>query len=250
MKKCAHCQFLNDDNAKFCNNCGAQLQTHDDQQINQQQDGYSKTAQQQYQNPNQYKNQWSYSQTQKNQEEQKRSKKCMKWMFSIVGVCVVVAIIGCIITPRDTGNIYSTVAGNGTNAETTTELETTTESTTEPKNNIGKYKVELKDYYVTDDYEDKILVVTYSFTNNYDEPRSWIYSIDDIAYQNGVELGPVYSSYGIDGYDFTTYNSNIKPGVTVEVQNAYVLYDETTDVEINLSLWPSDNVELTYTIDL
>lgn len=120
-------------------------------------------------------------------------------------------------------------------------------------NNIGQYKVDLKEARTATDSADKsILIVTYTFTNNSDTAQAFVYAIDDTAYQNGVELGPVWTSYGIDGLDFDAKSKEIKPGVSLDVQCAYELNDETTDVEIELQRFASlsDEAELTYTITL
>lgn len=179
------------------------------------------------------------------QADRKRRRKKRWTIFGvIVGVIIVLSLIASL------GN-SSEEDGTATNGGSENGSASVGEAPQSDTNNIGDYKVEYVDSYVTDDPSgNHILVVTYSFTNNSDEARSFGYSISDKAYQNGVELGDVYSSYGIDGYDFTTSNSDIKPGVTVEVQEAYELYDETTPVELELSRYLSDNVDYTYTINL
>lgn len=101
---------------------------------------------------------------------------------------------------------------------------------------IGNYIVTIKDSFVTTDYEGSpVLVVTYSFTNNDANATSFSFAISDKLFQNGIELGDVYSSYGIDGYNSENSLKDIQQGVTLDVQSAYKLNDTTTDVEVQLS---------------
>lgn len=177
-------------------------------------------------------------------QPKKKKKGCLTAILIAVGVIVILFLIGALFGGGDTSD-KSDDSNNGQDSTVTAQTNPTDE------NNVGDYKVELVDSYITQNTSnDDILVVTYNFTNNDDEPRAFTYAIDDKAYQNGVELGDVYSSYGIDGYDFTTSDSEIKPGVTVEVQEAYKLYDTSTPVEIELSVLFSDDVEQSYTIEL
>lgn len=143
MKNCPHCQFQNDDNAKFCSNCGAPFQTQSEQnnqQTAQQQNYYYQTSQQQYQQPNQYNGQSSYNQAQTDfiirQEEKKQNKKgigCLVVMFIFLGLIALSGIISSI--PEDDGGAYT---------EKTTQEQTTEATTTEDqfKDNCDSYTYE------------------------------------------------------------------------------------------------------------
>lgn len=172
-------------------------------------------------------------------------KKKKKWWIAIIVVVAVFAVFWIIGIWGGDGSTDTTADNSSSNTQSA--------NVDSNGNNIGQYKVDLKEARTATDSADKsILIVTYTFTNNSDTAQAFVYAIDDTAYQNGVELGPVWTSYGIDGLDFDAKSKEIKPGVSLDVQCAYELNDETTDVEIELQRFASlsDEAELTYTITL
>ena len=152
------------------------------------------------------------------------------------------------------------ITGNPADSETTGPVETVepTEGPTEsapaetPDGKIGKYNVTIKDYRVTEDSSgDDILIITYTFTNNSDESAAFIYTIEDKCFQNGVELGDVFTSWGIDDCSFDNKSKEIKPGISLDVQVAYKLNDTTTDVEVELDKYFSwTDSKIGYTLQL
>lgn len=96
--------------------------------------------------------------------------------------------------------------------------------------NLGNFVCNVKESVITTDYEgNPALVVTYEFTNNSDEASSFDLSISDTAFQNGVILEMAFMD------DLEYEDKQIKPGVTIDVQKAYVLNDTENSVEIELS---------------
>lgn len=96
--------------------------------------------------------------------------------------------------------------------------------------NLGNFVCNVKESVITTDYEgNPALVVTYEFTNNSDEAASFDLSIADTAFQNGVSLEMAFMD------DLEYEDKEIKPGVTIDVQKAYVLNDTENSVEIELS---------------
>lgn len=96
--------------------------------------------------------------------------------------------------------------------------------------NLGNFVCNVKESVITTDYEgNPALVVTYEFTNNSDEASSFDLSISDTAFQNGVSLEMAFMD------DLEYEDKQIKPGVTIDVQKAYVLNDTENSVEIELS---------------
>lgn len=249
MKNCPICNAPNEDNAVICTSCGVPFNEVPPHQqysnINPQQPPQFQSSVPQYQMPGgQY-------QTPNNMPpyapQKKKKEGCLTAILIAIAIFILLILISAIFDGSSDSSSNSSSSTN--NAQDSSTVTAQTKPADE--NNVGNYKVEIVDSYITEDSKgDDILVVTYSFTNNDDEPKAFVYTIDDKAYQNGVELGDVYSSYGIDGYDFTTSNSEIKPGVTVEVQEAYELYDTSTPVEIDLSIIFSNDVEQSYTIEL
>lgn len=116
---------------------------------------------------------------------------------------------------------------------------------------VGDYVVKVKEAKVVKNGDDNILIVTYSYTNNSDEAKAFLHAVDDHLFQNGIELGTVYSSWGIkDNYNFENKSKQIKPGVTLDVQCAYKLNDTTSNVDVEISKTFSSDNKIVYTISL
>lgn len=216
MKVCPRCNAQNSDNATNCTNCGFNfMQNPQHQPIMPQQ-----PIPQAQINP-----QTAYYYGMK---EQKKKARKTRWIIFgvIVGILFFIFVIGA-ASSSDSGNTSNNNAtANGTigSGETTTQ-----------KNNAGSYNVEVKSAKLAKDVsDDPIIVVTYSFTNNSDDSIAFDTIIDDKAFQDGVELGFVYTSWGVDGLDFETKRKEIKPGVTYDVTCAYELNDQSTPVDIEL----------------
>lgn len=193
-----------------------------------------------------------------------------KWWFWLLIVVVLIIIIGLAggsgdkadpaqpdVQAATTANSAENAAATQNSAETAavTQNSVTAAQAEKPQDvegQIGRYIVTIKESRITTDYEGSpILLVTYSFTNNNDDPQSFMMAIDDKLYQNGVELGDVYTSYGIDGYNMDNASKSVQKGVTLDVQEAYKLNDTTTDVEVRLAeLISFSDKYLTYTIDI
>lgn len=112
--------------------------------------------------------------------------------------------------------------------------------------NLGDYVCNVKESVITTDYEgNPALVVTYEFTNNSSEATSFDMSIDDTAFQNGVGLEMTFLE------DLEYEDTEIKPGVTIDVKKAYALNDTENDVEIEVSeLFGMDDVKSSTVIEL
>lgn len=168
------------------------------------------------------------------------TKKWWFWVIIAVVVFVVLASVG------GNKNDSKNPAPDNDNAvvsqvqpEKTTVAETDkiiAETTVKNEGDIGDYNVTVKNSKIESDYEGKsVLLVTYSFTNNSDKSASMAYSISDKAFQNGVELSPVYMTYGIDDYNLEDHDKELKPGVALDIKRGYYLNDSETVVNIELS---------------
>lgn len=101
---------------------------------------------------------------------------------------------------------------------------------------IGKYYVKIGEHEITRDYSgNPILLVTIDFTNNNDEAKAFIYSLDCKAYQNGVELTSPISTYGIENYNWQDKTKEVQKGVTYQFKLAFEISDETKPVDIQIS---------------
>lgn len=120
----------------------------------------------------------------------------------------------------------------GSVATTTATPATETENVMQGEGDLGKYHIKIVSAEKGKDYSDKaVLVVTYEWTNNGDKETSFSLAFDAKAYQGGVECS---SLTVVDGVDAQKLLSNIKPGASLVVQEAYVLNDDS-DVEVEVS---------------
>lgn len=133
-----------------------------------------------------------------------------------------------------------TTTQNSTEVKETTKKkveekeETTTEDNTEKtefeyKNMTVKY---LNHQIQTDSANQECLVVYYEFTNNSDENQTFDYCFDDKVFQNGVELE---SSYFHVNEESKNSGKEIKPGVTITVASSFVLTEDRSNVELEVS---------------
>lgn len=91
----------------------------------------------------------------------------------------------------------------------------------------SRYNVTIDSARTATEYGKKIIIVTYTFTNNSDKETSFTVAIGDKAYQNGVQLSRAVSSSA----DTQKALSNIQPGVTVTLEEAYQL-DDSSEVTV------------------
>lgn len=127
------------------------------------------------------------------------------------------------------------------NPQSTTSVSPTPASDSENKTlqgegDIGKYNIKIVSAKKGKDYAGKdVLIVTYQWTNNSDEEQMFSTAFSAKAYQDGIECGGITV---VDGVDTQKMLSNIKPGATLEVQDAYILNGDA-DVEIEVGPWIS-----------
>lgn len=94
---------------------------------------------------------------------------------------------------------------------------------------------------------DRCLAVYFQFTNNNKDAKSFIYTVSDKAYQNGVQLES--SLFHVNDESHNT-SLEIKSGVSITVCSAFVLRDETTDVELDVAPWISLSEKVTDSMTL
>lgn len=109
------------------------------------------------------------------------------------------------------------------------------EETLVPAGDLGEYHVEIKDFQLITDYEGKAaILVSYDFTNNGDEEANAMWSLSDLAYQNGVQLDNAIVM------DSSIMNSDdkmkdLQKGATLEIKEAFLLASDTAPVEFEVS---------------
>ncbi|MBR6785293.1 MAG: DUF5067 domain-containing protein [Clostridia bacterium] len=102
-----------------------------------------------------------------------------------------------------------------------------------------------------DDDNNKVVVVTYSFTNNSDEPEHFEWTVRGGAYQNGIELGKAYGYPINDNSDDTSPEfKDVRVGSTFKFEYPYILSNETDDVLIELTAGsgPDFTISRTFTL--
>ena len=127
-----------------------------------------------------------------------------------------------------------------------------TADATESKSNIGEYTVEIKSCRIAKDYEHKpVVIVSYSFTNNAENPASFAYAFDDQVYQNGIGLNEAFILDDSVSWLKDNSTKEIQKGANLDVEMAYVLNDTTTAIEVEvkeLFSFGNDSVKKTFEI--
>lgn len=103
-------------------------------------------------------------------------------------------------------------------------------------NALGDFSVEIKSSRLAKDYEGKdVIIVTYGFTNNSaDDATAFYLAFTDNAYQNGVGLNEAYVLDDSADYNADNQTKEIKKGGSLDVEVAYELNDNETDVLIEV----------------
>lgn len=100
---------------------------------------------------------------------------------------------------------------------------------------LGDHHVEITGASLTKSYDDRpVIVVTYAWTNNSEDTTSAMVALLETAYQDGIELDSAII-LNDSSYDLTSSTKNIRPGTTIDIQNAYYLDSETSTVEFEIS---------------
>lgn len=119
---------------------------------------------------------------------------------------------------------------------TPAQVEDTTDPVVDGEGDLGDYHIKIVSAAKAKDYEGAdVLVVTYEWTNNSDDATMFSTAFTAKAYQNGIECT---AAYVVDGVDAEKSMTNIQPGATLEVQEAYKLND-ASDVSVEVTEWIS-----------
>lgn len=150
-----------------------------------------------------------------------------KWWFWVIIVVLLIAVIGASGGDDSGDEATNTPSGNNSVSQAVVEAS--------KDNELGLYQVEIKNARITKNWEGKpAVVITYGFTNNADEPVAFWLAFEDDVYQGGVGLEKAYTLRDGDPYDEANQNKEIKNGVSIDVDVAYVLNDTETDIEVEV----------------
>lgn len=123
----------------------------------------------------------------------------------------------------------------------------------EPEGQLGDYSVIIDSCRLAEDYADKpVVIVKYIFTNvKSEEAACFSWTIENAVYQNGVGLNEAYILEDSANYSSDNQTKEIKKGASLEVEVAYELDDETTDIEVEVKeLISFDNKVITKTFSI
>ncbi len=104
---------------------------------------------------------------------------------------------------------------------------------------IGDYTLLCKDVCIMENFDGTdALVLTLDYTNNSNEDAAFMWSIFEIAVQNGEELEPAAVITDLDTYDtlMDSQMDEIAPGATQEIHSAFTITDLTSPVDITFAL--------------
>lgn len=156
-----------------------------------------------------------------------------KFLVFLLGTVLAVGLTACGSEP----------AAEETPAEPATVSDSVKDDTAEEgTGTTGNYTVAIKNAQVVANSFDgsNMLVVTYDFTNNAEEPMSPMVGISAQAYQDGVQLESA-ADYGNPevGELFEQSDNNVQQGTTIEAVCAFTLGESTSPVEVTLADWTS-----------
>lgn len=137
------------------------------------------------------------------------------------------------------------------------EAEGTSETPAEPVRTnpavLGDYTVEIQSATITQDYEgNPAVVIDYSWTNNSSETTSPLFSVTTAVFQDGVGLESALITAD-SVYDSSMHMADVRPGTTIEVQEAFSLYNTTSPIEVEITeafAWddPAEIAYMTFTL--
>ncbi len=141
-------------------------------------------------------------------------------------------------TSQGSGSVNSDTSSGSTQAEDQTKL--------------GNYQVDMKSCRLAEDYQGKkVVIVTYGFTNNGKESAAFYTAIEDKVYQNGVGLNKAYVLADSAEYSADNQTKSLQNGASLDIEVAYELNDETTDISVEVSeLFSLSGKKLTKTFSI
>ena len=173
--------------------------------------------------------------------------------FAIIWFAIIIICVGLSKSEEsnDTSSYQSTSTMNADDESNLNYSGTSSESIDEELVCEFSYKrmnvKYLKHEVIENNAGETVLVVYYEFTNNSDENKVFDYSFSDTCFQNGIEIE---HSYWHANDESKNSGKEIKNGTTVIVSSSFVLGDNITDVELEITPWLSDEILFSMTIEL
>ena len=128
--------------------------------------------------------------------------------------------------------VFALGSGESTTTDQGTGSANSAESADSSSSALGDYAVEIKSCRLAKDFEGKdVVIVTYGYTNNSENPTSFFVALDDAVFQNGVGLNEAYVLNDSANYSSDNQMKEIKTGASLDVE---VANDTTTDIEVEV----------------
>lgn len=132
-----------------------------------------------------------------------------------------------------------TTTSEDTGAETTSEEIQQPEDAAETTESVdtGNFQITIKDGQFGKDYEgNDAFIVGLNWTNNYKDAQMASVVLTIKAYQDGVEMDPVYF---LDGEDIPmdAADKSIQPGASQDIYYAFLLTGSTSDITVEAEEW-------------
>lgn len=173
----------------------------------------------------------------------------------LIITCVITSVVFfvCGITSDSDSNDNKVIADIASVSNANDNMATADkESITMTSDELGNYAIAIKEYYTSKGfYDENLLVVVYSFTNNSNNAISFSDAIEDKIYQNGVELDLYIAANIPNQVDIRDSNKELKPGASYDVSRAYVLNFATPsefDIELYADHDSSTNIKYAITM--
>jgi len=161
-------------------------------------------------------------------------RKFLSFCLGLLAACTLCACSG--LGDTSGGGAGETSGTKAQSTATTAPKATEASKEMDTEGDIGDYHLKIVSAKKGKDYSKKdVLIVTYEWTNNSDDSQMFSTAFSAKAFQNGVECNDLTV---VEGVDKKKLLSEIKPGATLEVQEAYVLNDDS-DVSIEVGPWIS-----------
>lgn len=101
---------------------------------------------------------------------------------------------------------------------------------------LGNYEVAILGARKSSDYEGKpVVIVKYKFTNHAEENKIFMASISGKVFQNGSQLESAILAGSDETYNSQDSMKEVQPEGTLEVEQAYILSDESADLTVEVS---------------
>ena len=148
-------------------------------------------------------------------------------MLMVIAFFIFIAIV------TSGGEDKPTTPTTDADGQTIAAAATTDKNILQGSGTLGDYQVEIVTARreTTEFLNEELLLVTYKWTNNSNDAKSFGVALDDIAYQDGVQC-----TWTISGdREVNLEHADLKPGATMELTIAYTLVNTTSPVEIEVA---------------